>query len=195
MGWNSWNTFGQHLTEELVLQTADAMITNGMRDLGYSYINIDDFWQLPERGADGHLQINKTKFPRGIKYVADYLHERGFKLGIYSDAAEKTCGGVCGSYGYEETDAKDFASWGVDLLKYDYCNAPVDRVEAMERYAKMGRALRATNRSIVYSCVSGDSANLGNGRSKWADIYGEYQEISVTFGIGIEIVLVDYMVY
>lgn len=92
MGWNSWNTFGQHLTEELVLQTADAMITNGMRDLGYSYINIDDFWQLPERGADGHLQIDKTKFPRGIKYVADYLHERGFKLGIYSDAAEKTCG-------------------------------------------------------------------------------------------------------
>ena len=131
MGWNSWNTFGRHLTEELVLQTADALVANGMRDLGYSYINIDDFWQLPERGADGHLQINKDKFPRGIKYVADYLHERGFKLGIYSDAADKTCGGVCGSYGYEEVDAKDFASWGVDLLKYDYCNAPVDRVEAM----------------------------------------------------------------
>ena len=99
MGWNSWNTFGRHLTEELVLQTADALVANGMRDLGYSYINIDDFWQLPERGADGHLQINKDKFPRGIKYVADYLHERGFKLGIYSDAADKTCGGVCGSYG------------------------------------------------------------------------------------------------
>lgn len=151
MGWNSWNTFGRHLTEELVLQTADAMIANGMRDLGYSYINIDDFWQLPERGTDGHLQIDRTKFPRGIKYVADYLHERGFKLGIYSDAADRTCGGVCGSYGYEEVDAKDFASWGVDLLKYDYCNAPAGRVEAMERYAKMGKALRATNRSIVFS--------------------------------------------
>ena len=151
MGWNSWNTFGRHLTEELVLQTADALVANGMRDLGYSYINIDDFWQLPERGADGHLQINKDKFPRGIKYVADYLHERGFKLGIYSDAADKTCGGVCGSYGYEEVDAKDFALWGVDLLKYDYCNAPVDRVEAMARYAKMGKALRATGRSIVFS--------------------------------------------
>lgn len=88
MGWNSWNTFGQHLTEELVLQTADAMIANGMRDLGYSYINIDDFGSC-RNGADGHLQIDKTKFPRGIKYVADYLHERGFKLGIYSDAAEK----------------------------------------------------------------------------------------------------------
>ncbi|MBD3588517.1 putative Ig domain-containing protein [Bacteroides sp. GM023] len=151
MGWNSWNTFGRHLTEELVLQTADAMIANGMRDLGYSFINIDDFWQLPERGSDGHLQIDKTKFPRGIKYVADYLHERGFKLGIYSDAADKTCGGVCGSYGYEEVDAKDFASWGVDLLKYDYCNAPAGRVEAMNRYAKMGKALRATDRSIVFS--------------------------------------------
>lgn len=151
MGWNSWNTFGRHLTEELVLQTADAMIANGMRDLGYSYINIDDFWQLPERGADGHLQIDKSKFPRGIKYVADYLHERGFKLGIYSDAAEQTCGGVCGSYGYEEVDAQDFASWGVDLLKYDYCHAPAGRVEAMERYAKMGKALRATGRSIVFS--------------------------------------------
>ena len=115
MGWNSWNTFGRHLTEELLLQTADAMVENGMRDLGYAYINIDDFWQLPERGADGHIQIDKTKFPRGIKYVADYLHERGFKLGIYSDAADKTCGGVCGSYGYEEIDARDFASWGVDL--------------------------------------------------------------------------------
>lgn len=151
MGWNSWNTFGRHLTEELVLQTADAMVANGMRDLGYSYINIDDFWQLPERGADGHIQIDKSKFPRGIKYVADYLHQRGFKLGIYSDAADKTCGGVCGSYGYEETDAQDFASWGVDLLKYDYCNAPAGRVEAMERYAKMGKALRATERSIVFS--------------------------------------------
>lgn len=151
MGWNSWNTFGRHLTEELVLQTADAMIANGMRDLGYQYINIDDFWQLPERGKDGHIQIDKTKFPRGIKYVADYLHERGFKLGIYSDAADKTCGGVCGSYGYEETDARDFAAWGVDLLKYDYCHAPAGRVEAMERYVKMGNALRRTGRSIVYS--------------------------------------------
>ena len=103
MGWNSWNTFGRHLTEELLLQTADAMVENGMRDLGYAYINIDDFWQLPERGADGQI------------------------------------------------DARDFASWGVDLLKYDYCNAPAGRVEAMERYEKMGRALRATDRSIVFS--------------------------------------------
>lgn len=117
MGWNSWNTFGRHLTEELVLQTADALVANGMRDLGYSYINIDDFWQLPERGADGHLQINKDKFPRGIKYVADYLHERGFKLGIYSDAADKTCGGVCGSYGYEEVECERFRFVGCRFVE------------------------------------------------------------------------------
>lgn len=127
MGWSSWNTFGRHLTGELIKEVADAMVANGMRDLGYAYINIDDFWQLAERGADGHMQVDKEKFPDGIKPIADYLHERGFKLGIYSDAADKTCGGVCGSYGHEVTDANDFASWGVDLLKYDYCNAPDGR--------------------------------------------------------------------
>lgn len=151
MGWNSWNTFGQHLTEALILETAEAMIENGMRELGYTYINMDDFWQLAERGKDGHMQINREKFPNGIKYVADYLHERGFKLGIYSDAADRTCGGVCGSYGYEETDAKDFAEWGVDLLKYDYCNAPQDKAIAIERYTAMGKALKNTNRSIVFN--------------------------------------------
>lgn len=171
MGWNSWNTFGPELTETLVLETADAMVANGMRDLGYNYINIDDFWQLADRGADGHLQINAEKFPRGIKYVADYLHERGFRLGIYSDASRYTCGGVCGSYGFEETDAQDFASWGVDLLKYDYCGAPSERDTAILRYRKMGEALRNTDRSIVYSvCEWG-------GREPWTwakEVGGHY---------------------
>lgn len=151
MGWNSWNTFGKHLTEALIIETAEAMIANGMRDLGYNYINIDDLWQLKERGADGHITIDSTKFPRGIKYVADYLHELGFHLGIYSDASEYTCAGVCGSLGYEERDAGDFAAWGVDLLKYDYCGAPASRDTAIVRYRKMGEALRATGRSIVYN--------------------------------------------
>ena len=151
MGWNSWNTFGQHLTEGLIIETAEAMIANGMRDVGYTYINIDDFWQLAERADDGHIQVNLEKFPNGIKYVADYLHARGFKLGIYSDAAEWTCGGVCGSLGYEGIDALDFASWGVDLLKYDYCHAPGEQLVAIDRYTVMGKALRKTNRSIVYS--------------------------------------------
>lgn len=151
MGWNSWNTFGEHLTEALIIETADAMVKNGMRDMGYTYINVDDFWQLKERDADGHIRINKEKFPNGIKYVADYLHNLGFKLGIYSDAADRTCGGVCGSFGFEEIDAADFAEWGVDLLKYDYCNAPDDKQEAIKRYTAMGNALKTSGRSIVYS--------------------------------------------
>ena len=151
MGWNSWNTFGENLTEDLIIETAEAMIANGMRDLGYNYINIDDLWQLKERGADGHIVIDSTKFPRGIKYVADYLHDRGFRLGIYSDASRYTCAGVCGSYGFEEIDARDFAEWGVDLLKYDYCGAPASRDTAIARYRRMGEALRITDRSIVYS--------------------------------------------
>lgn len=151
MGWNSWNTFGTKLTEALVLETAQAMIANGMRDLGYNYINIDDFWQLADRGADGHMVIDSTKFPRGIKYVTDSLHNLGFKVGIYSDASRYTCGGVCGSYGYEDVDAKDFADWGIDLLKYDYCGAPESKDTAIVRYRKMGEALRSTDRSIIYS--------------------------------------------
>lgn len=151
MGWNSWNTFGEKLTEALVIETAEAMIANGMRDLGYNYINIDDFWQLADRDEQGHMQIDSVKFPHGIKYVTDYLHERGFRVGIYSDASRYTCGGVSGSYGFEEIDARDFAGCGIDLLKYDYCGAPEQQDTAIIRYRKMGEALRATDRSIIYS--------------------------------------------
>lgn len=93
MGWNSWNTFAQQFSDSLVRQTADSMVSTGMRDLGYQYVNIDDFWQLVERDKDGNIQINKAKFPDGIKAVADYVHSKGLKLGIYSDAAAHTCGG------------------------------------------------------------------------------------------------------
>lgn len=151
MGWNSWNTFGPNLNEELLLEVADAMVNNGMRDAGYNYVNIDDFWQLKERGADGHLIVNSEKFPRGISYVADYLHERGLRLGIYSDASQYTCGGVAGSYGFEEVDAADFARWGVDLLKYDYCGAPADQETAIMRYQKMNQALKNQKRTFIYS--------------------------------------------
>lgn len=151
MGWNSWNTFASAISEQLIKEMADKMVSSGMRDLGYQYINLDDFWQLAERGADGHIQINKEKFPNGIKALADYVHAKGLKLGIYSDAADKTCGGVAGSYGFEEQDAADFASWGIDLLKYDYCHAPNNADTAKVRYTKMYNALRKTNRSIVFS--------------------------------------------
>ncbi len=151
MGWNSWNTFTDQISDSLVRQIADSMVTTGMRDLGYQYINIDDFWQLAERDKNGKIQVNKQKFPNGIKAVADYVHSKGLKLGVYSDAAELTCGGVAGSYGYEVSDANDFASWGVDLLKYDYCYAPSPRDTAIDRYSRMAKALRNTNRSIVFS--------------------------------------------
>lgn len=151
MGWNSWNTFTDQITDSLVRQIADSMVSTGMRDMGYQYVNIDDFWQLVDRDANGRIQVNKHKFPKGIKAVADYVHSKGLKLGVYSDAADRTCGGVAGSYGYEEQDAQDFAEWGVDLLKYDYCNAPSARDTAIVRYTRMAKALRKTNRSIVFS--------------------------------------------
>ena len=151
MGWNSWNTFTDQITDSLVRQIADSMVSTGMRDVGYQYVNIDDFWQLLDRDANGRIQVNKQKFPNGIKAVADYVHSKGLKLGVYSDAADRTCGGVAGSYGHEEQDAQDFAEWGVDLLKYDYCNAPSARDTAVTRYTRMAKALRKTNRSIVFS--------------------------------------------
>lgn len=151
MGWNSWNTFGAKLNDTLLMETAAAMVASGMRDLGYNYINIDDLWQLADRDANGHMMIDSTKFPQGIKHVTDYLHDLGFRVGIYSDASRYTCGGMCGSYGYEEIDAQDFAAWGIDLLKYDYCGAPESRDTAIARYRKMGEALKNTDRSIIYS--------------------------------------------
>ncbi len=151
MGWNSWNTFADEINEDLVKQVVDSMVATGMRDMGYQYVNIDDFWQLEERDENGRIQVNKEKFPSGMKALADYIHERGMKMGIYSDAAELTCGGVAGSYGYEFQDAKDFADWGVDLVKYDYCHAPQVQDTAISRYSKMNKALRASGRSMILS--------------------------------------------
>jgi alpha-galactosidase len=151
MGWNSWNTFTDQLCDSLVRQIADSIVSTGMRDLGYQYVNIDDFWQLVDRDENGNIQINRDKFPHGIEAVADYVHSKGLKLGIYSDAAGLTCGGVAGSYGYEEQDAQAFAEWGIDLLKYDYCHAPEAKDTAVKRYTRMARALKSTNRSIVFS--------------------------------------------
>jgi alpha-galactosidase len=179
MGWNSWNTFDVNISDSLIRQIADSMVSSGMKDVGYQYINIDDLWQLPDRDENGKIQINTEKFPHGIKAVADYVHSKGFKLGIYSDAANRTCGGVAGSYGYEEQDAMDFASWGIDLLKYDYCNAPPSRDTAIVRYKRMAEALKKTGRSIVFSiCEWGEGGipphGLAGGRKpyEWAASVG-----------------------
>ena len=149
MGWNSWNVYGKEVTAEVVMRMGDAMVASGMRDLGYEYINIDDHWHAAERGPDGRPQANPVTFPDGIAAVADHLHALGLKLGIYSDAAQLTCGGCFGGYGYEQVDAATYAEWGVDLLKYDYCYAPVKRSAATDRYGAMSQgdcSLRSIDR-------------------------------------------------
>ena len=145
MGWNSWNTFAGDINESVVRETAEAMIKNGMRDAGYNYLVIDDTWSLKERDAQGNLVADPAKFPSGMKALADYFHANGFKLGIYSCAGTLTCGGYPGSWGHEFQDARTFASWGIDYLKYDW--NPNDLYHVKE----MHDALRATDRDIVYS--------------------------------------------
>jgi alpha-galactosidase len=150
MGWNSWNLFEDEVSEKLIKEIADGLVSSGMKDAGYQYIVLDDYW-VGGRDANNELYPDKIRFPGGMKALADYVHAKGLKLGIYSDAASLTCGGVTGSYNFEEQDAKTFADWGIDYLKYDYCNAPSDMLTAITRYKKMGDALKKTGRPIVYS--------------------------------------------
>ncbi len=150
MGWNSWNLVEANVSDTLIRQISDAMVSTGMKDAGYQYIIIDDYW-VGGRDATNRLFPDQQRFPHGIKALADYIHSKGMKLGIYSDAAEYTCGGVTASYGFEELDAQTFAGWGIDYLKYDYCNAPEDVTTAFNRYKKMGDALQKTGRPIVYA--------------------------------------------
>jgi len=150
MGWNSWNLVEADVSDPLLRQIADAMAQNGMKEAGYEYIIIDDYW-VGGRDATNRLFPDQKRFPDGMKALADYIHSKGLKLGIYSDAAEYTCGGVTASYNFEELDAKTFADWGIDYLKYDYCNAPEDVTTAFTRYKKMGDALKKTGRPMVYA--------------------------------------------
>jgi alpha-galactosidase len=149
MGWNSWNTFGGNIHEDLIRETADAFIREGVKEAGYEYIVIDDVWEAQER-VDGRLTWDPAKFPNGIPTLADYVHSKGLKFGIYSCAGSHTCAGMPASYGYEEVDAQTFASWGVDFLKYDFCFAPAG-VDGPKLYQRMGQALRATGREILFS--------------------------------------------
>lgn len=159
MGWNSWNHYGCRIDETLMRHVADVMVANGMRDAGYVYVNIDDCWQ-GERDGNGFIQADPARFPSGIKALADYVHARGLKLGIYSDAGSKTCGGREGSQGHEFQDAEQYARWGVDYLKYDWCNTGTGAAQRnpREAYATMRAALDKAGRPIVFSiCEWGDS--------------------------------------
>ncbi len=149
MGWNSWNTFGGRINEAVIRETADAMVSTGLKEAGYEYVVIDDLWEADER-VEGRLTWDSEIFPNGIPALADYVHDKGLKFGIYSCAGSHTCAGKPASYGYEEVDAQTFAEWGVDFLKYDFCYAPAG-VDGPMLYRRMGQALRATGRPILYS--------------------------------------------
>ncbi len=169
MGWNSWNTFGSSISDELIVSTARAMKEKGYLDAGYEYVVIDDCWSLRERGADGHIVPDPVKFPRGMKAVADDVHALGFKFGMYSCAGVQTCGGYPASYDHEFTDAADFAAWGVDYLKYDFCNFPA-AADGPNRYATMSMALKATGRDILFA-----ACNWGTDESwKWMKSVGAH---------------------
>lgn len=157
MGWNSWNPFGVNVSEEVIRETADAMVSSGLKEVGFNYVVIDDYWQGGRDSVTGLLFPDPERFPSGMKALADYVHSKGLKFGIYSDAGTLTCGEMPGSYGYETEDARVFAEWGVDFLKYDYCFCPDfvsannDYKMAIERYKTMGDALKATGRPILFS--------------------------------------------
>lgn len=148
MGWMSWNFFADKINEKDLMEMADAMLSSGMAKAGYNYIFIDDGWQ-GGRDNKNNMIADPQKFPSGIKALSKYLHDRGLKLGIYSDAAQLTCAGYTASLGFEEQDAKTFASWDIDYLKYDYCHAPEDVETAKVRYKKMADALRISGRQIA----------------------------------------------
>lgn len=160
MGFMTWNYFGLDIHENDIKTLADAMVETGLRDLGYNYIFIDDGWQ-GGRDNKNNIIADPAKFPSGMKSLVDYVHTKGMKIGIYSDAAPLTCGGYTASLNFEEQDAKTFAAWGFDYLKYDYCGAPADWQTAISRYERMAKALQNSGRDIAFGiCEWGD-------RSPW----------------------------
>lgn len=155
MGWNTWNTFRLNINEELVKQAVETFIQKGLKDAGYQYVVIDDGWQI-DRDEQGNILCDKEKFPSGMKSLIDDIHAAGLKVGIYSDAGYMTCGGFPGSLGYEYQDARTYAAWGVDYLKYDWCYS--GNQSAPDSYRLMKNALVQAGRPIVFSiCEWGSS--------------------------------------
>jgi alpha-galactosidase len=177
MGWNTWNTFGCNINEALIRQTADALVANGMRDLGYRYVVVDDCWFDPNRDSAGNLQGHPTRFASGMRALGDYLHARGLLFGIYQVPAAETCAqyfdaypGATGSLGHESQDANQFAAWGVDFLKYDWCSPSGTINDQVTAFARMRDALAATGRPIVYS-INPNSIHEKTGPLRnWSDV-------------------------
>ena len=184
MGWNSWNTFGADINEKLIMETADTMAESGLLDAGYNYLVIDDIWSCRERDKNGRLVADPQKFPNGMKYIADYVHSKGLKFGMYSDCGYTTCAGYPGSYGHEWTDACTFAEWGVDFLKYDIC-CQTKNENADILYKRMSLALANCGRDILFStCSAGYDDTLmwvrETGANMWrsdGDIFDNWNSI------------------
>ncbi|MFD1537646.1 RICIN domain-containing protein [Nonomuraea guangzhouensis] len=184
MGWNDWNSFGCNVNDGLIRQTADVMVSSGMAAAGYTYVNIDDCWSTKNRNSNGDLVPDPQKFPNGIKALADYVHSKGLKLGIYSSAGTTTCAGYPASLGNERRDAALWASWGIDYLKYDNCGDHQGR-NGQQRYTAMRDALAATGRPIVYSlCNWGQESvwtwgmPVGNSWRNTGDIAANWNSIT-----------------
>jgi alpha-galactosidase len=195
MGWNSWNHFAAKIDDATVRAQADAMVSSGLRDAGYRYINIDDTWE-GERDASGVIHTN-SKFP-DMKALADYVHSKGLKLGIYSSPGAKTCAGYAGSLDHEAQDAKTYADWGVDYLKYDLCSLTpsVEKAGSLEKgqavqaaaYEKMRDAIKATGRPMVYSlCQYGINQPWRWGASVGGDLWRTTGDISDRFSRMVQI--------
>ncbi len=181
MGWNSWNTFGNEIDEMLIFETADILVERGYKEAGYEYLIIDDCWSLKERDEKGNLVPDPDKFPHGMKAVADYVHGKGLKFGMYSCAGVLTCAGYPSSYDHEFQDAKQFAEWGVDYLKYDYCNFP-ENADCMNRYHMMSMALKASGREILFAaCNWGQKESWNWMRSIGAHTYRSTGDIFDNF--------------
>ncbi|MDD4822945.1 MAG: glycoside hydrolase family 27 protein [Bacteroidales bacterium] len=179
MGWNSWNKFACNINEELIKGIADQMVATGLRDAGYVYLNLDDCW-LGTRDENGFITCDKQRFPSGIKALADYVHSKGLKLGIYSDAGRLTCQEHPGSLGHEYQDALMYARWEVDYLKYDWCNT--ENINPIGAYTLMRDALRAAGRPIVFSMCEGGA----NQPWKWAKEVGHLWRTTMDIGCHFE---------
>ncbi|KAK3197908.1 hypothetical protein Dsin_021323 [Dipteronia sinensis] len=184
MGWNSWNHFHCDIEEKLIRETADAMVSSGLAAVGYKYINLDDCWAELNRDSKGNIVPKASTFPSGINALADYVHSKGLKLGIYSDAGRQTCSKTMpGSLGHEEQDAKTFASWGIDYLKYDNCES--DGTSPKQRYPIMSKALLNSGRPIFFSlCEWGQedpatwASSVGNSWRTTGDIEDNWNSIT-----------------
>ncbi len=167
MGWNSWNTFQTNINEKLVKDIADIMVTSGMKDAGYTYIVLDDGWMAKERDSQGNLIADPIKFPSGMKALADYIHAKGLKFGLYNCAGTRTCADYPGTRGYEYQDARLYADIGIDYLKFDWCNT--NGINAKEAYTTMSKALKVAGRPIIFSLCE-----WGNNKPwLWASPVGE----------------------